>query len=49
MKNKKSTCKIDVQFMNFNKVNRFTAWNPKHSFDHELNKIVDSYEKFLRK
>jgi len=48
MKNRKPTGEIDVQFMDFDKVNRFTGWKPQHSLDQGLNKTIDWFQKYLR-
>lgn len=48
MKDKKTSGEIDVQFMDFKKVNKFTGWQPKHSFEQGLKKTIDWYVKYLR-
>lgn len=48
MENKKTTGEIEVQFMDFEKVNRFTGWKPEHSLEQGLNKSIDWYVKYLK-
>jgi CDP-glucose 4,6-dehydratase len=48
MRDKKTSGEIDVQFMDFEKVNKFTGWKPKHSFEQGLKKTIDWYVKYLR-
>ena len=34
--------------MDFEKVNKFTGWEPKHSLEQGLKKTIDWYVKYLR-
>lgn len=48
MKDKKTTGEIEVQFMDFDKVNQYTGWEPKHSLDQGLKKTIDWFTKYLK-
>jgi CDP-glucose 4,6-dehydratase len=46
MKGKRTTGEIDCQYMDYDKVNKFFGWSPKHSFDEGLEKTIDWFDKF---
>ena len=48
MKDRKTSGEIETQLMDFEKVNKFTGWKPKHSLEQGLSKTIDWYAKYLR-
>ena len=49
MKGRKTSGEIETQLMDFEKVNKYTGWKPKHSLEQGLSKTIDWYVKYLRK
>ena len=47
MSGKKTRGEIDTQFMDFEKVNKFFQWSPKHSFDEGLDKTINWFSEYL--
>ena len=47
MKGKETKGEIDTQYMDFEKVNEFFNWTPKHSFDEGLEKTICWFKKYL--
>jgi CDP-glucose 4,6-dehydratase len=47
MKNKKTVGEIDCQFMDYEKVNDYFGWTPKHSLNDGILKTVDWYKRYL--
>ena len=48
MSKKKTIGEINCQYMDFQKVNQFFGWEPKHSFELGLDKTIKWYEKYLK-
>lgn len=46
MKGKKTTGEIDCQFMDFEKVNQFFDWSPRHTFSQGLSKTIEWYKSY---
>ena len=44
---RKTTGEIDIQFMNFDKLNEFFGWKPKTEFSDGLKKTVQWYRNYL--
>lgn len=46
MKRKKTTGEIDCQYMDFEKVNAYFGWKPRHSFEDGLKKTVAWFKRY---
>lgn len=47
MKGKTTQGEIDVQYMDYHKVNKFFNWTPKHDFDSGLSKTIEWFKSYL--
>lgn len=46
MKDKKTTGEIDCQYMDFEKVNEYFGWKPRHSFEEGLKKTTEWFRRY---
>ena len=46
MKGEKTTGEIDCQYMDFEKVNKFFAWCPRHNFKEGIKKSIEWYKSY---
>ena len=49
MEGKKASGEIQCQYMDFEKVNKFFGWKPKHDLDTGLAKTIEWYDNYLNK
>lgn len=49
MRGKQTSGEISCQFMDFEKVNEYFGWAPKHTFDSGLTKTISWYERYNNK
>ena len=47
MNGKKTKGEIDTQYMDYEKVNKFFDWSPKHSFEEGLDKTISWFKNYL--
>jgi len=46
MKDKKTTGEIDCQYMDFEKVNKFLGWSPRHNIEEGLKKTIAWFKRY---
>jgi dTDP-D-glucose 4,6-dehydratase len=46
MKDKKTTGEIDCQYMDFEKVNKYFGWKPRHNFNEGLSKTTEWFNRY---
>ena len=47
MKNKKTKGELNLQSMDFTKLNKYFGWKPKHKFENTIAKVFNWYQKYL--
>ncbi|MBL1140640.1 MAG: NAD-dependent epimerase/dehydratase family protein [Proteobacteria bacterium] len=48
MQGKQTSGEIEAQYMDYEKVNKYTGWKPRHSLEQGMEKTIEWYEKYLK-